>query len=223
VVLNLGYTYPWGYASCSRGYTKYQVLLMIFDLGVREQQKVENRWFRPSNILFDYNLKENLWTHFSWIDLVLKELKNKKSFIFKSSFTIQNYSIVCCCMFCLKFHPVINLTYFSWQTQFRPLVQSSWKSKKGGGRGVRPWGFGKIILRGYLGGTPTFMFYCNFMAKFFKPYPLPPLCCIYDSDIVIKVVENECCVLNFNESFYIFFLLCSLVDNLKSGFDFKVI
>ncbi len=39
-VLNLGYTYPWGYASWSCGYTKCQVFLIIFNLGVCNNKRM---------------------------------------------------------------------------------------------------------------------------------------------------------------------------------------
>ncbi len=75
------------------------------------------------------------------------------------------------------------------------------------------------------GWDPYFHVLLHFQTKFFIPYlpfPPPPVS-IYDSDIFMKVVQNECFVLNFNESFNIFCLPSFLVDKLKSGFDFKVV
>jgi hypothetical protein len=52
----------------------------------------------------------------------------------------------------------------------------------GRGRGGGPWGFGLILLRGYLelsenlGMVPFCMFYCIFMRQF------PPPMCIHESD-----------------------------------------
>ncbi len=43
---NLGYAYPWGYVRNSRGYTKCQILLISFYMGVRDYQKFENPLYR---------------------------------------------------------------------------------------------------------------------------------------------------------------------------------
>ncbi len=45
-VLNMRCTYPWGYLRCSKGYTRCQVLLVIFYLGLCKSEKIENHWSR---------------------------------------------------------------------------------------------------------------------------------------------------------------------------------
>jgi len=44
VILNLRYTYLWGYVRSLRGNRKYIMLLVTFNLGVHKHQKFENRW-----------------------------------------------------------------------------------------------------------------------------------------------------------------------------------
>ena len=45
-VLKMGFTYPWVYLSRSKGYTKCQVFIVIFNLGLCKSGKIENHWSR---------------------------------------------------------------------------------------------------------------------------------------------------------------------------------